>query len=243
MTAPPLDPPLDPPLYIDEHVCAIAKPTGIMVHYSRISTDTTFLADLLREQLGRRVWPAHRLDRATSGVLLFALNAEAAAVLGRQFEAGTVAKRYLALVRGWLDDGGVIDRPLKKSGKREQPAVTRYRCLARTELNEPVPPHPTARYSLVELEPETGRTHQLRRHLNGIAHPIVGDVGHGDRRHNRLFRMKFGCHRLLLHAASLAFDHPATGERMDLRCELASEFRAVVDALDWQRVADDARSR
>lgn len=166
-------------------------------------------------------------------MLLCALDAETAGELGKQFMAGAVAKRYLAVVRGWLDDEGTIDRPLKHEQRGEQPAVTRFRCLARTEIDESVPPHPTAHYSLVELVAETGRRHQLRRHLNGIAHPIIGDVNHGDRRHNRLFKAKFGSHRLLLHAERLAFDHPETGERIDLRNPLPEDILRVFDALDW----------
>lgn len=222
-----------PVLYRDAHLIVVAKPSGLMVHRTTISRDRIFLSEILREQLGQRVWTVHRLDRATSGVLLCALDAETAGALGKQFMAGTVEKRYLAVVRGWIDDEGLIDRPLRHEQRGDQEAVTRFRCLARTELDEPVAPHPTARYSLVELAPETGRRHQLRRHLNGIAHPIVGDVNHGDRRHNRLFRMKFGSHRLLLHAERLAFDHPDSGRRMDMRLPPPSEFLAVIGALGW----------
>lgn len=220
-------------LHLDDQVCVLNKPSGIMVHRTNISTDRIFLADLARERLGRRVWTVHRLDRATSGALMLALNAEAAADLGRQFEAGTIEKRYTAVVRGWIDDAGEIDKPLKRTRGRLQPALTRYRCLARTELPVPVPPHETARYSLVQLRPESGRMHQLRRHLNHIAHPIVGDVNHGDRRHNRLFRARFSCHRLLLHAAAIRFVHPAGGETVRVDAPAPEDFESVVRALGW----------
>lgn len=221
-------------LHRDARLVVVAKPSGLMVHRTNITRDRVFLAERLREQLGQRVWTVHRLDRATSGVLMCALDVEAAGELGKQFIAGTVEKRYLAVVRGWIDDDGTIDRPLKHEQRGDQAAVTRFRCLARTEIDEAVPPHPTARYSLVELVPETGRRHQLRRHLNGLAHPVVGDVNHGDRRHNRLFRMKFGCHRLLLHAEGLAFDHPETGERLELHMDPPAGFMNVVEALGWR---------
>jgi tRNA pseudouridine65 synthase len=220
-------------LHIDERVCAVGKPTGIMVHATNISTDRVFVTDLLAERLGRRVRAVHRLDRATSGVLLFALDREAAAELGRQFSAGAVAKRYLAVVRGWIDDAGIIDRPLRRRRGPPQPAVTRYRCLARTELPVAVPPHETARYSFVEIVPETGRRHQIRRHFNGLAHPVVGDVNHGDRRHNRLFRARFGCRRLLLHAQRLTFGHPSDGRPVTISTDPPEDFRSVTDSLGW----------
>lgn len=220
-------------LHLDDHVCVVNKPSGIMVHRTNISTDRVFLADLVRERLGRRIWTVHRLDRATSGALVLALTAGTAADLGRQFEAGTIGKRYIAVVRGWIDDAGAIDKPLKGKRGRLQQAVTRYRRLARTELPVPLPPHETARYSLVELRPETGRMHQIRRHLNHIAHPILGDVNHGDRRHNRLFRQRFSCHRLLLHAAVIEFEHPAGGDPVHVAAPPPEDFSSVVRALGW----------
>ncbi len=225
-------------LHRDDRLVVVAKPSGLMVHRTNISRDRVFLSEILREQLGQRVWTVHRLDRATSGVLLCALDVEAAGELGKQFMAGTVDKRYLAVVRGWIGDEGVVDRPLRHERRGDQDAITRFRCLARAELGEPVAPHPTARYSLVELVPETGRRHQLRRHMNGLAHPIIGDVNHGDRRHNRLFRIKFGSHRLLLHAERLAFDHPDGTRRLDLKTTVPDEFGQVIDALGWRSALD-----
>jgi len=223
-------------LYIDDLLFAVAKPSGIMVHRSGITTDRVFIADLLRERLGRRVWTVHRLDRGTSGVLLLALDRESAAALGRQFEAGTITKRNLAVVRGWLDDTGEIDRPLNTSRGRVQEARTRYRCLAQTELQVPVYPHASARYSLAEILPATGRTHQIRRHFNHIAHPVIGDVNHGDRRHNRLFRTRFGSHRLLLHAASLTFEHPGDAHPRSISADPPAGFVGVANALGWSKI-------
>lgn len=226
-------------VYLDDRICAIAKPSGIMVHRTGISTDRVFLVDLLRERLGRRIWTVHRLDRATSGVLLFALDVEMAAELGRLFEAGGIAKRYLAVVRGWLEESGEIDKPLSGARNKTRDALTRFRRLATTELPVPVPPHQTARYSLAEVEPRTGRTHQIRRHFNHISHPIVGDVNHGDRRHNRLFRARFGCHRLLLHAGSLEFRYPGKEDVLSLRAPPPQEFVAVAGALGWLEALND----
>ena len=223
-------------LYLDERLCAIAKPAGIMVHRTGISADRVFLVDLLRERLDRRIWTVHRLDRATSGVLLFALDVDMAAEMGRLFEAGEIDKRYLAVLRGWLDDSGEIDKPLSGARNKTREALTRYRRLATTELPVAVPPHETARYSLAEIAPRTGRTHQIRRHFNHISHPIVGDVNHGDRRHNRLFRARFGCHRLLLHALSLELPHPGTGRVLNLQARSPDDFLGVTNALGWSDV-------
>lgn len=229
--------------YLDDRLCAIAKPAGIMVHRTGISTDRVFLVDLLREQLGRRIWTVHRLDRATSGVLLFALDVEMAAEMGRLFETGEIDKRYLAVVRGWLDESGEIDKPLRGARNKTRDALTRYRRIATTELPVAVPPHETARYSLAVVEPRTGRTHQIRRHFNHISHPIVGDVNHGDRRHNRLFRARFGCYRLLLHAMSLEFRHPATDRPLNLQMSPPKDFLDVGGALGWSDDIAEVSSR
>lgn len=225
-------------LHLDDRLCAIAKPSGIMVHRTSISNDRVFLVDLLRERLDRRIWTLHRLDRATSGVLLFALDVDMAAEMGRLFEAGTIFKRYLAVVRGWLEENGEIDKPLSGARNKTRDALTHYRRIATTELPVAVPPHQSARYSLALVEPKTGRTHQIRRHFNHISHPIVGDVNHGDRRHNRLFREHFGCHRLLLHAMSLEFQHPGLGIPVNLHAPPPEEFMTVGSALGWSDVID-----
>jgi tRNA pseudouridine65 synthase len=179
-----------------------------LVHRSDLDRhESRFAVQLLRDQIGHAVWPAHRLDKGTSGILLFALDPATAAALGGQFERGEVGKKYLAVVRGWPDAAGEIDHPLGRMpddyGYRggndvPQPAVTRYRRLATVELPHRVDRYPSSRYALVELEPLTGRRHQLRRHMKHLAHPIIGDATHGKARHNRLFQELFGCRRLLL---------------------------------------------
>lgn len=182
---------------------------------------------MLRDQLGKRVWPVHRLDRATSGLLLFALDADSAAHLGRQFMARAVAKRYLAVVRGHVDGQGLIDHALE-SGRREQAARTRYQHLARMELPYAIGRYPSARYSLVSAVPETGRMHQIRRHFKHIFHPLIGDTTYGEGRHNRLFRELFACHRLLLHASRLRFVHPASDKTMELHAPTTGTFRRII---------------
>ena len=216
-------------IYRDDWLCAIDKPTGIMVHRSSRSSDEHFLLATLRDQIGQRVWPIHRLDRATSGVLLFALDPSSAANLGEQMMARSIRKHYLAVVRGYTDQQGQVDHPLQADGDGpEQPAVTRYRRLGTLELPIAVGRYSSARYSLVEASPETGRMHQIRRHFKHIFHPVIGDTTYGEGRHNRLFREQFDCHRLLLHASRLAFVHPEDGRPMQIECPPGGVFREVV---------------
>jgi len=218
-------------LHRDQWLCAIDKPCGMMVHRSSRSTDALFIMGLLRDQLGQRVWPIHRLDRATSGVLLFALDSETAGELGQQMMAREIGKRYLCVVRGHVDDEGLIDHPLKLEGHGpEQEAVTEYRCLGRMELPIPIGRYPSARYSLVEARPRTGRMHQLRRHFKHLFHPIIGDTTYGEGRHNRLFRQHLSSHRLLLHASEMELQHPSSDELLRLHAPLSGEFRSLVEA-------------
>jgi len=222
-----------PVLYRDEWLCAIDKPCDMMVHKSRLGTDRQFVVQLLRDQIGQKVWPVHRLDRATSGVLLFALDREAASRVGRQFMAQDVHKGYLAVTRGWVDEAGEIDHELKKhkGASAGQAARTRYRRLATCELPIALGDHDSVRYSLVEVFPETGRRHQIRRHFKHISHHLIGDTTYGDGRHNRIFRQHFGCHRLLLHAVSLALTHPADGTPLRIAAAIGGEFHAVAERL------------
>jgi tRNA pseudouridine65 synthase len=213
------------------------------VHRSDLDRhETRFAVQLLRDQLGRPVWPVHRLDKGTSGLLLFALDQAAAACMGGQFERGEVGKRYRAVVRGWPDAAGEIDHPLGRMpddyGYRgdtdiPQPAVTRYRRLAIAELPFCVDRYPSSRYALVELTPLSGRRHQLRRHMKHIAHPIIGDATHGKGRHNRLFQEKLGCHRLLLAAVGLSLRHPDDDREMLLCAPPAPDFADCLAQLGW----------
>jgi tRNA pseudouridine65 synthase len=233
-----------PILYRDDHLIAIDKPAGLLVHRSDLDrAETRFAVQLLRDQVGARVWPAHRLDRGTSGVLLFAFDPATAGQLGRQFEAGRVAKTYWAVVRGHPPETGCIDHPLtRRPDDREGaaddlgapwPALTRYRRLAQVELPVAVDRYPTSRYALLELAPVTGRRHQIRRHLKHIAHPIIGDATYGKGRHNRMFAERFGCRRLLLACTRLALSHPVDGRPLTLEAPPASDFRALLEALGW----------
>lgn len=209
-----------PLLHRDARLAAFAKPSGLLVHRGW-DNDPTVALDLARGALGVRVHPVHRLDRATSGVLLFALDPECAAALCGLFERGAVRKSYLALVRGVPPASGVIDHPVPKTeGGARVPAVTAFRRLSVFE-----------RYAVVEARPETGRLHQIRRHLKHISHPIVGDVNYGKGDINRLFRERFGLHRLALHAAELRFTHPFTGEDVTIAAALPADLRGPFEAM------------
>ena len=207
-------------LYQDDKLVAVDKPPGLLVHRTGLDAgETQFALQLLRDQLGRPVWPVHRLDKGTSGVLLFALDADTARALGQAFEApDLVHKTYRAIVRGWPPESGLIDHPLRRleddarAGRVEvQEALTRYQTLERYELPLSYGGFPTTRCALVELQPLTGRRHQLRRHMKHIAHPIIGDATHGKGPLNRAVAELLGLQRLWLHALRLALPHPLSG--------------------------------
>ncbi len=213
-------PPKLPVLYRDGFLLAVNKPSGLAVHRGA-AQDRLVALQLVRDLAGRRVHAVHRLDRATSGALLFALDAGTARRMQEKFAAGEVEKRYLALVRGIPPEEGTIDHPVPRAaGLSRTPAVTDFRRLAIFEG-----------YALVEARPRTGRFHQIRRHFKHLSHPLIGDVRHGKGEHNRLFRERFGLYRLALHAVEIAFEHPATGEELRILApvpeDLAGPLRAM----------------
>jgi len=205
-----------------------------LVHRTPISRDRHFVLQQLRDQLGRRLYPVHRLDRATSGVLLMAFSPEAAAILSDRFRQGAMHKRYLAVVRGWTPEEGTIDHQVRDAeGRRPRPAVTRYRRLEKVELPVAVDRYPTSRYSLVEVEPRTGRHQQIRKHFKHIGHPLIGDTTWGKGTHNRFFRERFGIHRLLLHAFSLSFVPPDGERRITVTAPIDARWQALFRELGW----------
>jgi tRNA pseudouridine65 synthase len=211
-------------LYQDESVVAVHKPPGLLVHKTGLDAhEQRFAVQMLRDQLGQKVWPVHRLDKGTSGVLLFALNSETASHLGQQFENNAVQKTYHAMVRGWPSQVGVIDHPLQRLNAQSQrvgealPAITRFAVLQRFELPLADRGFERTRCALLELEPEAGRQHQLRRHCKHISHPIVGDATYGKGPLNRAVANLLGMQRLWLQAFSLGFAHPWTTERLNIQ--------------------------
>lgn len=230
-------------LYQDNYLVAINKPAGLLVHRSMIDRhETQFAMQLTRDQIGQSVYLTHRLDKPTSGVLLFALDSETAKQMSEQFSSQQIQKHYLAFVRGYTPEQAVIDYALKeeldkmtdakaKQDKAAQSAVTHYKTLAQVELPFPVGRYPTSRYSLIECLPKTGRRHQIRRHMKHIFHPIVGDTTHGDGKHNQFFRQQFKIQRLLLHAKQLSFVHPHTQQTIDVFAGLDEAFSSAVKLL------------
>lgn len=209
-----------PLLFLDDAVAVVSKPSGMLVHRGW-DNDRVVAMSEVRDQLGRWVYPVHRLDRGTSGALVFALSPEHARTLGEAFEEGRVEKRYLALVRGIMPEAGTIDHPVPRSpdGPRV-PAVTDFRRLAVFE-----------RFSLVEVRPRTGRFHQIRRHLKHLSHPIVGDVNYGRGEINREFRERFGLRRIALHAASVGFAHPVIGEQVEVVAPVPEDLAGPLAAM------------
>jgi tRNA pseudouridine65 synthase len=226
-------------LYLDDYLAAVTKPPGLLVHRTGLDAgETRFALQMLRDQLGRMVWPAHRLDKGTSGVLLFTLDADTARLLGQAFESGQgLQKTYRAVVRGWPADSGLIDHPLKRMPDdmrterlEVQPAQSRFATLRRFELPLPQQGFASTRCAEVVLEPLTGRRHQLRRHMKHIAHPILGDATHGKGPLNRAVADVVGLQRLWLHAESLELPHPVSGQHLRLASPLPGEW-GLWDAL------------
>jgi tRNA pseudouridine65 synthase len=232
-------------IHRDEHLIAIHKPSGLLVHRTVLDRhETRFAVQLLRDQIGQYVHPVHRLDRGTSGVLLFALDKEIGKQVSAQFEAQQVDKTYFAVVRGHPPESGIIEHSLSRqfddyefrslsATSEAQPALTHYRRLATVELPHQVDIYPTSRYALLELKPQTGRRHQLRRHLKHLAHPIIGDATYGKGRHNRFFQERFGCRRMLLACLAMRLIHPVSGLPLQLFAPPAEDFSVVVDRLGW----------
>jgi tRNA pseudouridine65 synthase len=219
-------------LFQDDYLVAINKPHGLLVHQSPIARNAEeFAVQLVRDQVGKRVNPLHRLDRKTSGVLLFAFEKESTRFVREQFENNTVVKKYCALVRGFTPDAMIIDYPLKNEKEVVQNAVTHFKTLQRFELNLPHGKHATSRYSLVEATPETGRMHQLRKHFAHILHPIIGDRPHGCNKQNKLWLEKYQMNTMLLHAELLEFLHPVSKERIRIEAPKSSEFERVLNIL------------
>lgn len=216
-------------LYQDQYLAALYKPPGLHVHPSALDKDPDSLMKRLSKQLGCWVYPVHRLDRATAGLVLMALDQDTNRRLSVAFQERQIEKEYQAVTRGWLADSGWMRHWVKaREETKRKEALCAYRCLARTELPYPVRPYATARYSRVLLKPETGRRHQLRLQLKKINHPIVGDANYGDIKHNQFLKAQFGWARLGLFATGLKLDHPITGKRLELSCPLDAGALALM---------------
>jgi tRNA pseudouridine65 synthase len=221
-------------LYQDDYLIAINKPHGLLVHRSSIAADAEeFALQILRDQIGKKVNPAHRIDRKTGGVLLFAFDKPTEIAMQQQFMENQVKKKYLAILRGYTPDSEEIDYPLRKENGTLQEAFTRYITLKRAELDVALGKHTTSRYSLVEAAPETGRMHQLRKHFAHIFHPIIGDRTHGCNKQNKLFKETWELDTMMLHASQLTFTHPVTGLQITINAPLQPEFVRAMGIIGW----------
>jgi len=222
-------------IYEDENLIAINKPHGLLVHQSSIARDATeFALQMLRDQVGKHVSPVHRLDRKTSGILLFAFDKQSEVAMHQQFMSAETDKRYLAILRGYAPDAMDIDYPLAKENGTMQDAFTSFKTLQKAEIEAAFGKHPTSRYSLVEATPKTGRMHQLRRHFSHILHPIIGDRTHGCNKQNKFFKDQWGMTTMLLHASELSFTHPVTQKQIHLKAGLHDEFKRVMDFMKME---------
>jgi tRNA pseudouridine65 synthase len=222
-------------LYQDEWLVAVDKPAGFQVHqpedkrhHVAKSFDCLYV---LRNQLGRYLHPLHRLDRATSGVLLFAFDATTARLASESFRNQQITKTYFCVTRGWTADSGVIDHALGNeiAGADPLECRTEYSTVARIESPHPVGKHSTARYSLVRVEPRTGRLHQIRRHFAHLSHPLIGDTVYGDGQHNRFFRSHLELRALLLKAHAIELPHPMTQAPLRIRAKWNSVWLKTFD--------------
>ncbi|MDT0593690.1 tRNA pseudouridine(65) synthase TruC [Glaciecola petra] len=232
-------------IYQDDDIVAVHKPSGMLVHKSKIDRhETVFLLQVLRDQIGQYVYPIHRLDKPTSGIILFGLNPKIAKALSQAFVSKQIEKSYIAVVRGFVNDQ-IIDYPLKEvldkmtdakaqKDKAAQDAITSLETLAYLEFDSPLGKHQTARFSLVKLLPKTGRKHQLRRHMAHIRHPIIGDTTHGDGKQNRYAIQHLQIKRLALVAKDIKFKHPNSDTLLNLATNLDEDLRFVLSLFKYQ---------
>jgi len=245
-----------PILYQDQDLVVVNKSSGLLVHRSAIDRHATeFAMQIVRDQIGAHVYPVHRLDRATSGALIFARSPETARTLTQSFADARIDKTYIAIVRGTPAAQVTIDHALREeldakadrmlirklngASRPLQSAITHVETLGTFEFQEQVDKYPTSRYALVQAKPKTGRKHQIRRHLRHLGHPIIGDVTYGSGKHNRFFATRFQARRLLLACVEIGFSHPTNGESLRIRAPLAPEFRQILTTLDWSSLVKD----
>ncbi|MCT4646525.1 MAG: pseudouridine synthase [Carboxylicivirga sp.] len=222
-------------LYQDQYMVAINKPHGLLVHRSSIAADAgEFALQMLRDQIGKTVYPVHRLDRKTSGILVFALNSRVAAKLKTCFEDVATQKTYVAIVRGFFPEEIEVDYALTNDRGKTQEAFTAFKTIKSSELPIPFGKFETSRYSLIEAYPKTGRMHQIRKHLNHLRHPIIGDRPHGCNKQNKLFKERWNMTTMLLHAQKLEFVHPVTKEALQLEAKPFSVFMEMKKMLELE---------
>ncbi|WP_194775669.1 pseudouridine synthase [Pararhodonellum marinum] len=226
-------------LYEDEDLVLVNKPAGMLVHRSKLAGDIKagFAVQVLREQINQKVYLLHRIDRPTSGILMFAKSSEVAGLMRTYFDEKHIEKYYLTLVRGYMKKAsGTIDYPLKKNLTGSlQEAQTSFWQLNQVEIPlSSTPRYDTSRYSLVKAFPHTGRMHQIRRHFAHERNYIIGDSTHGETRQNRFFRINYGLDNLLLHAWQVQFNHPLSGIEISIQAPLPEYFLHMIKTFGWE---------
>ena len=224
-------------IFEDEYILCANKPNNVLVHHAHLSrnvADEDSLLQLIEAQKALKVYPIHRLDRKTSGIILLAKHKEYVADFQSLFTNNTIQKTYYGVVRGFSPESKIIDSPVKgRDAKVHKDALTELKTLAKVTLNIPVKPYDSSRYSLVELLPKTGRMHQLRVHMNKISHPLIGDAKYGDKNHDLMYENQFGFKNLFLHAGQLEFTHPFTNEKMFLKATFPIDWLSLFEKFDW----------
>ncbi|WP_107040083.1 pseudouridine synthase [Brumimicrobium mesophilum] len=222
-------------LYEDDYIIAINKPAGLLVHRSKLARDVKeFALQMLRNQVGQHVTPIHRLDRKTSGVLLFAKQQEFVNGFQTVLQEEKTQKTYIAVVRGFFTNEIVVDHPLINEAGKKQDAFTKFRLLQQIEIPLAHGKFQTSRYSIIEALPKTGRMHQIRKHLNHLRHPIIGDRPHGCNKQNALFLKEFKLEKMLLHAKSLELRHPFLDENLKIEAGFPEHFHAMMEKLGFK---------
>nr|WP_298993133.1 pseudouridine synthase [uncultured Polaribacter sp.] len=224
-------------IFEDEYILCVNKPNNVLVHHAHLSrnvADEDSLLQLIEAQKALKVYPIHRLDRKTSGIILLAKQKEYVADFQSLFTNNTIQKTYYGVVRGFSPETKIIDSPVKgRDAKVHKDALTELNTLAKITLNIPVKPYDSSRYSLVELLPKTGRMHQLRVHMNKISHPLIGDAKYGDKNHDLMYENQFGFNNLFLHAGQLEFTHPFTNEKLVLKATFPKDWLSLFEKFDW----------
>ena len=225
-------------IYEDEYILCVTKPNNVLVHHayhSRNVSEEKSLLQLLDEQIGGKFYPIHRLDRKTSGIIALAKETNYVSRFQELFTTEQIQKTYVGIVRGHAPESKIIDSPVKgRDGKVHKEAETHLKLIDKIILDIPVKPYDSSRYSLVELQPKTGRLHQLRIHMNKISHPLIGDPKYGDKNHNVMFEENFDCKNLFLHANSLAFTHPFSDEILLLKSSLPKDWKTIFNKFNWE---------
>jgi tRNA pseudouridine65 synthase len=225
-------------IFEDKYIICVNKPNNVLVHHAFLSRnvgDEDSLLQLIDKELNLKVYPIHRLDRKTSGMILMAKEKEFVSKFQELFIAKEIQKTYFGVVRGFSPESKIIDSPVKgRDANVHKEALTHLKTLENIILDIPVKPYDSSRYSLVELLPKTGRMHQLRVHSNKISHPLIGDTKYGDKNHDVMFEDNFGWKNLFLHAGQLKFTHPFSLEKLVLKATFPKDWISLFDEFKWK---------